>query len=196
METPSAKGNQPTKFITEANLYRLIMRSKLPTAEEFQDWVCGEVLPSIRKHGAYLTTDVLECVFAYPETFARLALQVRRQQLEEQAEEDKPKVVFANAVVGSKTSILVGELAKMLRLNGVDIGQNRLYEWLRQHHYLGSRGERYNLPNQWYIEQGLFELKQNVFSVNGEMRTRNTTKITSKGQQYFISLFLSGKAGL
>lgn len=190
---------QRAHFINEQNLYRLIMRSDKPIAEPFQDWVCGDVLPSIRKTGKY----------GLPQTFAealRLAAEqqekIERQQkaLQESAHkivvlngavmQMQPKVTFADAIVGSKSSCLVGELAKVLTQNGITIGQNKLFEWLRNYGYLGKKGERYNIPNQQYIEQGLFEIKKGVRSGNdGVMHTTITTKVTGKGQCYFINKF-------
>lgn len=190
---------QRAHFINEQNLYRLIMRSDKPIAEPFQDWVCGDVLPSIRKTGKY----------GLPQTFAealRLAAEqqekIERQQkaLQESAHEIvvlngavmqmQPKVTFADAIVGSKSSCLVGELAKVLTQNGITIGQNKLFEWLRNYGYLGKKGERYNIPNQQYVEQGLFEIKKGVRSGNdGVMHTTITTKVTGKGQCYFINKF-------
>lgn len=195
---------QRAHFINEQNLYRLIMRSDKPIAEPFQDWVCGDVLPSIRKTGKY----------GLPQTFAealRLAAEqqekIERQQkaLQESAHEIvvlngvvmqmKPKVTFADAIVGSKASCLVGELAKVLTQNGITIGQNKLFEWLRNNGYLGKKGERYNIPNQQYVEQGLFEIKKGVRSGNdGVMHTTITTKVTGKGQCYFINKFKNTSA--
>ena len=195
---------QRAHFINEQNLYRLIMRSDKPIAEPFQDWVCGDVLPSIRKTGKY----------GLPQTFAealRLAAEqqekIERQQkaLQESAHEIavlngvvmqmQPKVTFADAIVGSKASCLVGELAKVLTQNGITIGQNKLFEWLRNNGYLGKKGERYNIPNQQYVEQGLFEIKKGVRSGNdGVMHTTITTKVTGKGQCYFINKFKNTSA--
>ena len=194
---------QQATFVNEQNLYRVIMRSDKPQAEAFQDWVCGEVLPTIRKHGAYATEATIESIIADPDSGIRLlnALKEERQQrrlaesksalLEEVTREQAPKVHFANAIIGSKSSCLIGELAKILTQNGYEIGQNRLFAWLRENHYLGTTGEYYNIPNQKYIEQGLFELKKNSHSENGIMKTTFTPKVTGKGQQYFINKFLN-----
>lgn len=199
-----------TTFVNESGLYALIFGSKLESAKRFKHWVTSEVLPTIRKHGAYATAETIEDLIANPDNGIRLLEALREErskrererqerlaaeqmvaQLEEQAVENKPKVVYADAVAGSTSSCLIGELAKMISQNGVDIGEKRLYSWLRENHYLCSYGERYNLPYQKYIEQGLFTLKQNVFSVDGEMRTRNTTKVTGKGQVYFVNKFVN-----
>ena len=193
---------QKMYFVNEKNLYRVIMRSDKPQAEPFQDWVCGEVLPSIRKHGIYATEATVENMLRDPESAIimlqayqkerreRMAAQQEVERLEAQEVENKPKVVFADAVAGSDSACLIGQLAKMIAQNGYPIGEKRLFQWLRDNHYLCAYGERFNQPYQQYIEQGLFTMKQNVFSVNGEMRTRNTTKVTGKGQVYFINKFL------
>ena len=189
-------------YVNEQNLYKVIMRSDKPQAEPFQDWVCGDVLPSIRKHGMYATEATVESMLNDPENAIlmlqayqrerreRLAAQQQVEKLEAQAIEDKPKVIYADAVQGSTSSCLIGELAKMIAQNGFPIGEKRLFQWLRDNHYLCSYGERFNQPYQQYNEQGLFTMKQNVFSVDGEMRTRNTTKVTGKGQIYFINKFI------
>ena len=210
IDTPTAGGTQTMYFVNEQNLYKVIMRSDKPQAEPFQDWVCGEVLPSIRKHGAYATTATIESIIADPdngikllqalkesneraerERQERLAAEQQVQKLEAQEVENKPKVIYAEAVAGSTSACLIGELAKMIAQNGHPIGEKRLFQWLRDNHYLCAYGERFNQPYQKYIEQGLFTMKQNVFSVNGEMRTRNTTKVTGKGQIYFINKFIT-----
>lgn len=206
INTPTNGGEQQMLFINEKNLYKVIMRSDKPQAEPFQDWVCGEVLPSIRKHGMYATETTVENMLHDPESairmlqayqkerHERLEAQQEATRLKVQAVEDKPKVIFADAVQGSKSSCLIGELAKMIAQNGYPIGEKRLFQWLRDNHYLCSYGEKLNQPYQQYIEQGLFTMKQNVFSVDGEIRTRNTTKVTGKGQIYFINKFMGQKA--
>lgn len=196
MDTIDSMGrNQQVTFVTEAGLYDTILRSDSENAKPFRKWVTSEVLPSIRKHGAYATQTTIESIINDPETGIRLlqALKEEREQrriAEEKIEAQAPKVVFADAIVGSKSSCLIGELAKILQQNGIDMGQNRLFRWLRSNHYLGSHGEFYNLPNQRYVEQGLFEIKKNTHSENGVMVTTSTTKVTGKGQQYFINHFL------
>ena len=194
---------QQLTFVDESGLYSLIFGSKLKAAKEFKYWVTSEVLPSIRRHGMYATGSTIERIIADPDSAIeilqamqkerkeRIEAEQRVSELEQQAEENRPKVIFSDAVSGSTSSCLIGELAKMICQNGVAIGERRLYQWLRDHHYLCAYGERYNQPYQQYIEQGLFTMKQNVFSVNGEMRTRNTTKVTGKGQVYFINKFLA-----
>lgn len=195
---------QQMYYVNEKNLYKVIMRSDKPQAEPFQDWVCGDVLPSIRKTGSYRIklpqtySEALRELADKAEMNERLMLenkekQQRIDQQQEQLTEQKPKVVFADAVAGSRSSCLIGELAKLITQNGYQIGQNRLYEWLRENHYLGTYGEYYNIPNQRYIQQGLFELKDNVYSVNGEIRHRSTPKVTGKGQIYFVNIFMAMK---
>jgi anti-repressor protein len=200
--TPTSSGVQNMTFVTESGLYSLIFGSKLERAKQFKHWVTSDVLPSIRKHGMYATEATVESMLNDPENAIlmlqayqkerkeRLAAQQQVEKLEAQAIEDKPKVIYADAVKGSTSSCLIGELAKMIAQNGYPIGEKRLFQWLRDHHYLCAYGERFNQPYQQYIEQGLFTMKQNVFSVDGEMRTRNTTKVTGKGQIYFINKFI------
>lgn len=197
-DTPTNGGVQQLVYISEQNLYKVIMRSDKPQAEPFQDWVCGEVLPSIRKTGGYIHTkesDTDDDIMARALLIAQETLKRRDERikaLETEREQDKPKVAFANAIEVSKSSCLIGELAKILTQNGYTIGQNRLFEWMRSHGYLGTKGERYNIPNQQYVEQGLFELKKGVRSGNdGVMHTTITPKITGKGQSYFINKFLN-----
>ena len=201
-DTPTTSGVQTMTFVNESGLYSLIFGSKLESAKQFKKWVTSDVLPSIRKHGIYATEATVESMLNDPENAIlmlqayqrerkeRLAAQQQVEKLEAQAIEDKPKIIYADAVKGSTSSCLIGELAKMIAQNGYPIGEKRLFQWLRDNHYLCSYGERFNQPYQQYIEQGLFTMKQNVFSVDGEMRTRNTTKVTGKGQIYFINKFI------
>lgn len=193
---------QLTNFVNEDGLYDAIFDSRKPEAKAFRKWVTSEVLPSIRKHGAYMTDATIEKVMNDPDSWIKLLqnLKEERQQrqlaenkvqlLEEVTKEQAPKVVFADAIVGSQSSCLIGELAKVISQNGYKIGQNNLFAWMRKHHYLGTAGEYYNIPMQKYIEQGLFELKKSTHSENGVMKTTTTTKVTGKGQQYFVNLFL------
>lgn len=191
-------------FIPEGDVYRLIAHSKLPKAQEFEVWVFDEVLPTIRKHGAYMTEQTLEDALTSPDFLIRLATQLKEEQEARRALEaenaaqaqqiaaDAPKVVFANAVATSKSSILVGDLAKLLRQNGIEMGQKRLFAWLRDNGYLMKRGESYNMPTQQSMERGLFEIKEgSVANPDGSIRVTRTVKCTGKGQQYFVNLFLS-----
>lgn len=197
MDTPTSGGIQAMKFIPESDVYRLAFGSKLPNAERFTDWVAEEVIPSIRRHGAYMTDDVLKKALTSPDFLIRLATELKsekekNQRLENKIEADKPKVIFADAVSVSQRSILVGELAKLLRQNGVKIGQNRLFEWMRENGYLMNNGRSYNMPTQYSMERGLFEVKETpIIHSDGYTTVNFTPKVTGKGQLYFINLFLS-----
>ena len=187
-------------FIPENVFYRLAMKAKNETAERFQALMADEIIPSIRKHGAYMTPETLEAAILNPDTMIQLctALKEEREKrtaLEHQAEKDKPKVLFADAVTASHTSILVGELAKILKQNGVDIGQNRLFGILREKGYLIKRkGTDWNMPTQRAMEMKLFEIKETVIShADGHTSVSKTVKVTGIGQQYFINLFLKDK---
>ena len=192
----SAGQKRDITIINESGLYSLVLSSKLPTAKKFKRWVTNEVIPSIRKR-AYMTPETLEKVLLSPDTLMQLAQnlkdeQEKRKVLETKIEQDKPKVLFADAVASAKTSILIGELAKLLKQNGVDIGQNRLFEWMRQNGYLIRRqGSDYNMPTQRSMEQGLFEIKETtVVHADGHTHINKTPKVTGKGQAYFVTLFL------
>lgn len=189
-------GKQAMPIINESGLYSLIMGSKLHTAKKFKHWVTSEVLPTIRRHGAYMTPDTLEAMIADPDTAIRLLAalkseQEQRKALEVKAAENAPKVLFADSVSASKDSIPVGELAKLLNQNGVDIGRNLLFRWFREKGYLIKRGREYNLPTQKSMDRGLFQIKETAIThSDGYISTKGTTVVTGKGQQYFINLFL------
>ena len=210
VDTPTNGGIQQLSFVTESGLYETIIRSDSETAKPFRKWVTTEVLPSIRKHGAYMSEQVSERTLSDPDYLIQLAttlkderkarleaeqraaaLTMENMEKQQKIEADKPKVTFADAIIGSRTSCLIGQLAKVLSQNGYKIGQNRLFKWLRDNHYLGSWGSYYNLPYQVYVEQGLFEVKYTTHSENERMVTSATTKVTGKGQQYFINLFIN-----
>ncbi|MBD5357391.1 MAG: phage antirepressor Ant [Bacteroides sp.] len=200
VDTLTKGGLQGMTFINEANLYKCIFQSRKPDAERFQDWVCEEVLPAIRKTGGYIAAkadDTPEMIMARAVLVANDTIERQKKKIQEQAEciaRNSSKVAFADAVLASKTSCLIGELAKILTQNGYVIGQNRLFDWLRENGYLGIHGERRNIPNQKYVEQGLFELKKSTHSdKDGVMHTSITTKVTPKGQSYFINKFLVTK---
>ena len=200
-DTPTESGMQEMSFIPESDLYRLVFGSKLPTAEQFTDWVTEEILPTIRKHGAYMTPDTLDRMISSPEFGIKLltALQAEREQrvrLENKVTADAPKVLFADAVSASHASILVGELAKLLRQNGKEIGQNRLFLWLRENGYLIKRiGSDFNMPTQRSMELGLFSIKETAIThADGTVTVSKTVKVTGKGQQYFVEKFLGGAA--
>lgn len=192
---------QEKNFINEGNLYRLITHSKLPSAEKFERWVFDEVLPSIRKTGGYIAGEenmtedelVLKAMNVLNAKVENLRL--TNQKLENKIEEQKPKVLFAESVQTSKTSILIGELAKIIKQNGHDIGQNRLFEWLRNNNYLISRkGTDYNMPTQKSMNSGLFEIKETTIThADGHISVNKTPKVTGKGQVYFVNRFLKEK---
>ncbi|RXH52449.1 phage repressor protein/antirepressor Ant [Kurthia gibsonii] len=184
-------------IINESGLYSLILSSKLPTAKQFKRWVTSEVLPNIRKHGTHMTPETIEKVLADPDTIIQIATQLKeerakRMQAEVVIEQQKPKVLFAQAVETSETSILVGQLAKLLTQNGVNIGQNRLFSWLRENGYLGKKGAHYNEPTQYAVERGWFEVVERTMqNPDGSVRITRTTKVTGKGQVYFINKLLT-----
>lgn len=195
--TSPAGGNPNMNIISESGLYTLIMRSHKPEAKRFRKWVTAEVLPSIRKHGAYLTPEALKKAMTDPDFTIGLlealkAEQLKNAALSAQAAIDHPKVLFADAVSESQTSILIGDLAKLLRQNNVNIGQNRLFRWLRENGYLIKRqGASYNMPTQAAMEKELFEVVERVYNLpDGSTRITRTVKVTGKGQVYFISWFL------
>ena len=193
-------GTQDLTILNESGLYSLILSSKLPNAKKFKRWVTNEVLPSIRKHGAYMTDQTLEQALTSPDFLIQLATQLKeekeqRKHLEAKVEQDKPKVLFADSVSASKSSILVGELAKILKQNGVDTGQFRLFAWLRENGYLIKReGSDYNMPTQKSAEMGLFEVKQTIIThSDGHITTNKTPKVTGKGQVYFVNKFMNAR---
>lgn len=188
-------GKQEMTVINESGVYALIFSSQLPKAKEFKHWVTSEVLPTIRKHGAYATPATIESIIADPDNGIKLLTalkeeQEKRKALQTQIAEQKPKVIFAEAVSASKSSILIGDLAKILKQNGIDIGQKRLFAWLRDNGYLIKGGSSKNMPTQRAMEMGLFVVKEGSY-VNGEgvNVTTKTTKLTGKGQIYFINKF-------
>lgn len=195
--TDSIGREQQMNFVNEKNLYKVIMRSDKPQAEPFQDWVCGEVLPSIRKHGAYMTNNTLEKALTSPDFLIQLATNLKEEQqkrikAEQKIQSDAPKVLFADAVSTSRRSCLIAELAKILQQNGIKIGQNRLFEWLRKNGYLCQKGQYYNQPSQKSTELGLFEIKQTTINKpDGSVLVSTTTKVTGKGQIYFVDKFLN-----
>lgn len=190
-------------MINESNLYKLIFQSRKPEAERFADWVTSEVLPAIRKHGAYMTDGVIERTLTDPDYLIMLATNLKEEKAkralaEAQNEKNKPKVLFADTVSASKRSCLMGELAKMISQEAIrqgkldkKIGQNKLFAWMRNKGYLCKGGERRNQPKQAYVEQGLFEIKKGTrLDGQGNNVVTSTTKITGKGQIYFVNKFL------
>lgn len=191
--------NKETIVINESGLYSLILSSKLPTAKKFKRWVTSEILPSIRKHGAYMTDETLEQALLSPDFLIKLAGELKKEKeqrmaLEVKVETDKPKVAFADAVIGTEDSIPIGDFAKVLRQNGIKIGQNRLFAKLRELGWLIKSGASKNCPTQRGCESGYFEVEEKIFREwTGEQRLVMKTKITPKGQIYFIKKFISEK---
>lgn len=189
-------GEQSMTFIPEGDVYRLITHSKLPNAERFEKWVFEEVLPSIRKHGAYMTADTIKKAMQSPDFIIQLATELKAEQeknrqLESKIEADKPKTVFADAVSVSHTSILIGDLAKLIRQNGYEIGQKRLFQWMRDNGYLMKSGSSYNMPTQYSMERGWFEIKETTIThSDGHTTISKTPKVTGRGQIHFINLFI------
>ncbi len=224
-DTPTASGIQQMLFIDEPNLYRCIFQSRKKEAEQFQDWVVDEVLPTIRRTGGYMTTTHTDT----PETIMARALLLAQQTIDQQkkrvsaaekkalllkaqseqqakhitAQEEMieahkkhnrqllPAAVFAKAVKSSGRSMLVGQLAKIIKQNGVEIGQNRLFQWVRDEGFLHKRGESYNLPTQKSMNMALFEIKKTaIVKPNGTTLVTSTPKVTGKGQVYFVNYFI------
>ena len=194
-DTPS--GTQEMTVINESGLYSLILSSKLPTAKKFKRWVTSEVLPAIRKHGAYLTEQKVEEALLNPDVLIKLATQLKsereaRKRAESLNEQNMPKVLFADSVSVANDAILIGALAKLIKQNGVDIGQNRLFQKLRDMGYLIKSGQDKNMPTQKAMNMKLFRVKERtVGNPDGSVRTTRTTLVTGKGQIYFINLFLA-----
>ncbi len=194
-------GNQNVIVINESGIYSSILRSRKPEAKQFKKWVTSEVLPSIRKHGAYLTDQTVEKVLTDPDFLIQLALNLKEERekrliAETELQENKPKIIFANCVETSRSSCLVGELAKLINQGGYPIGQNRLFAWMRDNGYLiRQKGENYNLPTQYSMDLKLMEVKKNIINnPDGTVRVTRTTKITGKGQIYFLHKFLGERA--
>lgn len=191
---------QHPTVVDESGMYEVILRSDRPEAVDFRRWVTREVLPAIRRHGGYLTPAAAEQALTDPDFIIRLATDLKterakREELEAARAVDAPKVVFADAVAVSKTNILVGELAKILRGNGIDIGQNRMFAVLRANGFLINRkGTDWNMPTQRAMDLGLFRIKETtVTHADGHTTISKTPKVTGKGQQYFIERFLDGR---
>ncbi|MFD1126596.1 phage antirepressor KilAC domain-containing protein [Paenibacillus provencensis] len=180
--------------INEPGLYTLILGSRKPEAKQFKRWITHEVIPSIRKHGAYMTTETLEKAILNPDFLINLAGELKKEQeksraLEQQIHQVKPKVLFAEAVEGSSNSILIGQLATILKQNGVNIGQNRLFGRLREEGFLCKAGDRKNLPTQRAMDMDLFEVQERTVGGSSETKVRFTTRVTGRGQIYFLNKF-------
>ena len=178
-------GEQEAKFIPEGDIYRLIMKSKLPNAEKFESWVMDEVLPTIRKHGAYMTNEVIERTLTDPDYLIQLATALKEERqarliAEQKIEEQRPLVEFADKVSNSSNLIDMGKMAKLLKDENINIGRNRLFEWLRKKDIL----MRNNIPYQRYIDGGYFQVKESTFETPYGTKTQQTTYVTGKGQIY------------
>lgn len=188
-------------FINESGLYSLVLSSKLSRAKKFKHWVTSEVLPSIRRHGAYMTGDTIMSLLSNPDNAAKLLTTLSderkaRQEAQQQVATMTPKALFADAVVTSHTSILIGDLAKILKQNGIEVGAKRLFAWMREQGYLIKRkGADYNSPTQRAMELQLFEVKETAIThSDGHVTVNKTPKVTGKGQQYFVNKFLREEA--
>lgn len=185
-----------TNCLSESGLYSLTLGSRKPQARPFKRWVTHDVIPSIRKYGGYLTPAKIEEVLLNPDTIIQLATNLKEEQqkrieAEIKIESDKPKVLFAEAVGSSKQGILIREMAKLLKQNGVDLGEKRFFSWLRANGYLiKNHGDDYNLPTQRSMELGLMIIRERTYTDDIHTRIMRTPMITGKGQQYFISKFL------
>lgn len=189
------------EYIPESVFYRLAMKAKNEVAEAFQAKIAEEVIPSIRKHGAYMTPETLEAAILNPDYLLKVATALKeetdkRKALEAKIAEDAPKVLFSEAVAASDSYILIGDFAKVLRQNGVNMGQNRLFQWLRDNGYLIRRkGDSWNMPTQRAIEKGLFFVKETVIHDGSSIKVRKTVKLTGEGQVYFLNKFKSRAEG-
>lgn len=186
-------GNPNQTIINESGLYSLILGSKLPSAKRFKHWVTSEVLPAIRRNGVYMTDKKAYDITHNPDSLADLLLKAGEQLKQKDIiiQEMKPKALFADAVTTSNTSILIGDLAKIIKQNGYDIGQKRLFEWMRTNGYLIKSGNSKNMPTQKSMDMKLFEVKESVIqNPDGSIRVTRTTKVSGTGQQYFINKFL------
>lgn len=188
-KTSPSFGQRGATLINESGLYALIFGSKLESAKRFKHWVTAEVLPTIRKTGGYqMQTPQGKELLALAVLEAQKTIEEKNAQIERM----RPKEIFADAVATSKQSILIGQLAKLICQNGHEIGQKRLFKWMRENGYLMKSGSDYNMPMQRYVEQGLFEIKESsIANPDGSTRITRTTKVTGKGQQYFINKFLA-----
>lgn len=185
------------EYIPESVFYRLAMKAKNEVAEAFQAKIAEEVIPSIRKHGAYMTQETLEAAILNPDYLLKVATALKaetdkRKALEAKVSADAPKVLFADSVAASSSTVLVGESAKIMRQNGVDMGERRLFRWMRDNGYLIKRnGTDYNMPTQASMEQGLFRIKETVINhSDGHTSVSKTPKVTGKGQTFFLNKFL------
>lgn len=188
-----------TIIINESGLYSLVLSSKLSSAKEFKRWITHEVIPAIRQHGAYMTPEVIQKSLQDPDFMIQILQNLKQEQernraLEADNQRMRPKEIFADAVSVSKDGILVGALAKLIHQNGVEIGQKRLFQWLRDHGYLMKSGADKNMPTQRARDMDLFKVKERTINnPDGSVRLTRTTLVTGKGQQYFVNKFLAGR---
>lgn len=189
------RGNPNATFIDEGNLYQVIFQSRKPNAAKFKEWVCYEVLPTIRKHGAYMTQDILNEMLTNPDTLITLLTNIkeeraRRQAAEVTIETNRPKVEYADRCLAATNGMTVRQFSALLLKNGYDTGERRLFQWLRDNRYIYRKGKN-NLPYQKWLKKGLFEVKKSVYPCNGKEKTTLTPMITEKGQMYLMDLMLS-----
>jgi anti-repressor protein len=194
---------QDTWLINESGLYSLILNSKLETAKKFKKWVTSDILPSIRQHGAYMTPETIEKTLTDPDFLIKLASSLKEEQekrrlAEAELEETRPKAIFADSVANSKSTILIRDLAKILKGNGIDIGEKRLFKWMREKGYLiKQKGRDYNSPTQRAMDIGLFRIKESTIThSDGRVTINKTPLVTGKGQTYFVRKFLMEMEGL
>jgi anti-repressor protein len=191
--------NRRMTVINESGLYSLVLSSKLKGAKAFKRWVTSEVLTSIKKHGLYMSAVTVENMLKDPDMAIELLKKYKeekreRETLQKKLEENKPKVLFADSVTASNTTVLIGDMAKLMNQNGIDIGQKRLFEWLRSNDYLMKSGTSRNMPTQKAADRGLFFVKEcSVTKPDGSIRITRTTMVTGKGQLYFINKFQRGR---
>jgi Uncharacterized phage-encoded protein len=184
-------------FVNESGFYDVLLQSDAPQVKPFRKWVTSEVLPSIRKHGAFMTAEVIEKTLQSPDYLIRLATTLKEEkqkriEAEHTIKSQAPKVVFADAVTCSNNSILIGQLAKLINQNGCPMGQMRLFKWMRDNGYLMKCGSSYNLPSQRSMDMELFDIKETAITHSaGNVTVTRTTKVTGKGQIYFLNKFLS-----
>ena len=196
------KNGQDVTFVNESGMYSVILRSDSTIAKPIQKWVTSEVLPSIRKNGMYATDITIDKMISDPDFAIKLLTNLKEEKekrilAEKKAKEQEPKVLFANAVATSERSILIHELAKLLKQNGIEIGGNRLFDWLRKNGYLCNRGDAYNIPTQHAMELHLFELKKTTINKpDGSILVSTTPKVTGKGQIYFVNKFLKASSSI
>lgn len=194
----AASGKSSMAFVNEPGLYALVLGSRKPEAKAFKRWITHVVIPAIRKHGGYLTAEKVEEALLNPDVLIRLATELKdereaRRALESKVAEDAPKVLFAKAVEQAENSILVGDLANLIKQNGTDIGQKRLFARLREEGYLGKTGASYNMPTQRAMEMQLFHISERTINnPDGSVRLTRTVKVTGKGQVYFINRYAGG----